>query len=75
MPTHEQIMTFVRRFLDKWVHTPNDIWVALYRLLLDYIYGVPRITDSNRLREGIWRERARQVELSLARAILVPPMK
>jgi hypothetical protein len=23
MPTHEQIMTFVRRFLDKWVHTPN----------------------------------------------------
>lgn len=50
MPTHEQIMTFVRHFLDKWVHTPDDIWVALYRLLLDYIYGVPRITDSNRLR-------------------------
>ncbi len=46
---------------------------ALYRLLLDYIYGVPRITDSNRLREGIWRERARQVELSLARAISCAP--
>jgi len=41
--------------------------------VLDYIYGVPRITDSNRLREGIWRERARQVELSLARAIPCAP--
>lgn len=66
-------MTFVRRFLDQWVHTPNDIWVALYLLLLDYIYGVPRITDSNRLKEGIWRERAKQVELSLAAAIPCKP--
>jgi hypothetical protein len=38
MPTHEEIMTFVRQFLDQWVHTTSDIWVALYRLLLDYIY-------------------------------------
>lgn len=69
MPTREEIMTFVRQFLEQWIHTTDDAWVALYRLLLDYAYDVPRITDSNRLTGGIWRFRAEQVELELARAI------
>ena len=66
MPTREEIMAFVSKMLDQWVFTVDDIWVALYRLLLDYVYDVPRITDSNRLKHGIWRERAKQVEHSLA---------
>jgi len=74
MPTHEEIMGFVSRFLTRWVQTVDDIWVAIYRLLLDYNYGVPRITDSNRLRTGsrgekIWRERAKQLEDGLAAAM------
>jgi hypothetical protein len=62
MPTREEIMTFVRQLFDRWIRTADDSWIALYRLLLDYIHGVPRITDSNRLKRGIWRERAEQVE-------------
>jgi len=69
MPTHEEIMAFVRQLLDQWVHTADDIWIALYRLLLDYAHGVPRITDSNRLRKGAWRERALQIEQILAEAM------
>jgi hypothetical protein len=75
MPTHEDIMAFIRSMLDDWVDAPDDIWVALYRLLLDYIYDVPRITDSNRLSHGIWRERARQVERALAAAMSCDPQK
>lgn len=59
-------MAFVCGILDQWITKADDIWIALYRLLLDYIHGVPRITDSNRLEHGIWRERAKQVERSLA---------
>lgn len=69
MPTREEIMAFVSKMLDQWIFTVDDIWVALYRLLLDYVYDVPRITDSNRLKHGIWRERAKQVERSLAKVM------
>lgn len=75
MPTHEEIMAFIRSLLDDWVSTPDDLWVALYRLLLDYIYDVPRITDSNRLKQGIWRERAKQVERALAAAMSCDPQE
>ena len=68
MPTREEIMAFVCQFFDRWIRNKDDIWLAFYRLLLDYIYGVPRITDSNRLRNGIWRDRARKVENDLAAA-------
>jgi hypothetical protein len=44
MPTREEIMAFVRKFLDQWIRTTSDVWVAIYRLLLDYVHGVPRIT-------------------------------
>lgn len=73
MPTREEILTFVRAFLDQQVHNPADVWVALYLLLLEYIHGVPRITDSNLLKQGIWRQRAFQIEEALARALLVEP--
>jgi hypothetical protein len=62
-------MKLVRQLLSQWIATPEDIWVGLYRLLLDYAHGVPRITDSNRLRSGIWRERATEVERMLATAM------
>lgn len=62
-------MVFVRKFLNRGIHTADDIWVAFYRLLLDYAHGVPRITDSNRLKRGIWRKRAQQVEQALAAAM------
>jgi len=80
MPTHEEIMAFVRKFLDQWIRRDDDIWVALYRLLLDYIYGVPRITDSNRLKPGprsekAWRERAKLVERALATAMQCDPQE
>lgn len=48
----------------------DNIWLALYRLLLDYAHGVPRITDSNRLKVGIWRERSKQIERALAAAMV-----
>jgi hypothetical protein len=66
MPTREEIMEFVSKFFDQWIRTADDIWSAIYRLFLDYIHGVLRITDSNRLKQGIWRERAKQVERALA---------
>lgn len=69
MPTREEIMAFVRQQFDRHVRTVGDSWLWLYCLLLDYIHGVPRITDSNRLRHGIWRERAKQVERVLASAM------
>lgn len=69
MPTREQIMAFVRQLFDQWIRTADDIWLAFYRLLLDYVHGVPRITDSNRLKRGIWRGRAEQVEQALAAAM------
>jgi len=73
MPTREEIMAFVRELSDRWVHTPADMWIALYRLLLDYKHDVPRITDSNRLRSGVWRRRALQVEQALAEALQCGP--
>lgn len=69
MPTREEIRVAVERLLAGWVRGPTNLWVPLYRLLLDYEHGVPRITDSNRLRRGIWRDRALQVETVLAQAI------
>lgn len=69
MPSRAEIYEFVRRQLDNWIRTSDDIWVAIYRLLLDYAHGVPRITDANRLRRGIWRERAKMVESALATAM------
>lgn len=69
MPTREEILAFVTQLFDQWVRTADNIWLALYRLLLDYAHGVPRITDSNRLKVGIWRERAKQIERALAAAI------
>jgi len=69
MPTREEIMAFVCQLLDRWISTADDIWVAFYRLLLDYAHGVPRITDSNRLKRGIWCERAEHVERVLAAAM------
>lgn len=65
-------MAFVKKFLQQRVLGPDDIWKALYCLLLDYIYGAPRITDSNRLTRGVWRRRAQQVEEALAAAIGCP---
>lgn len=73
MPTRDEIMAFVRKILDQRIQTVDDIWVVLYLLLLDYIYGVPRITDSNRLEGGIWRERAKQIEMALATALHCKP--
>lgn len=75
MPTREEIMAFVRQMLDQWIRTTADSWVALYRLLLDYTHGVPRITDSNRLRHGVWRGRAKQVEEALAEAMQCTPQE
>lgn len=79
MPTREQvIMAFVRQQLDLLVSSTDDIWVALYLLLLDYHSNVPRITDSNRFRPGkgqhpsIWFKRAEQVEQTLANALHCP---
>ncbi|MHC1569610.1 MAG: hypothetical protein ACXQTA_01135 [Candidatus Syntropharchaeales archaeon] len=69
MPTREEIMLFIRQVFERWIRSTDDIWVAFYRLLLDYAHGVPRITDSNRLRKGIWRERALKIERALAEAI------
>lgn len=69
MPTREEIMAFVRQLFDQWIRMPEDIWIAVYRLLLDYIHNVPRITDSNRLRRGVWRERAAHFEQILAAAM------
>ncbi len=69
MPTREQIMAFVMQLLDEWAVTLGTIWVCVYRLLLDYAHGVPRITDSNRLRRGLWRDRAKQIETALAAAM------
>ena len=68
MPTRAEIMAFVSQLFDQGIQTADDAWVALYRLILEYVYDVPRITDSNRLKRGIWRERARQVEEVLATA-------
>jgi hypothetical protein len=73
MPTREEIMAFVRQQFDRAVRTVDGAWLSLYCLLLDYVHGVPRITDSNRLRHGVWRERARQVELALASAMATDP--
>ena len=70
MPTREEIMRFVRQCFDQWIRTRDDVWLALYRLLLDYVHGVPRITDSNRLTgDKIWRSRAERVEQALAMGI------
>jgi hypothetical protein len=67
-------MEFIAAELAKLVRTPDDIWVALYVLLLDYANGVPRITDANRLKEGmIWYQRAKLVEQALARDLVCPP--
>ncbi len=75
MPTREEIMAFVRQQFDRGVRTVDDAWLSLYCLLLDYIHGVPRITDSNRLTHGIWRERAKQVERVLTSAMSRQPIK
>jgi hypothetical protein len=69
MPTREEILAFVTQLFDQWVRTADNIWLALYRLLLDYAHGVPRITDSNRLKVGIWRKRSKQIERALAAAM------
>ncbi len=53
MPTRDEIVSFVQNFLVSRVRSPQDIWIALYILLLDYAHGVPRITDANRLKAGI----------------------
>jgi hypothetical protein len=66
-------MALVRKLLDEWVSSPDDMWVAFYRLLLDYEHGVPRMTDSNRLKKGAWRQRALQVEAELAKALGCSP--
>ncbi|HHN47056.1 MAG TPA: hypothetical protein ENN09_06400, partial [Planctomycetes bacterium] len=73
MPTREEIMKLVSRLLNCWIAVPDDIWVALYRLLLDYAHGVPRITDSNRRKTGVWRRRALEVERLLAAAMSCEP--
>jgi hypothetical protein len=49
MPTREEILRFLTVELAKLVRIPDDVWIALYLLLLDYSNDVPRITDSNRL--------------------------
>ncbi len=69
MSSSDAIREFVQGFLDNTIKDRNDIWTGIYRLLLDYEHGVPRITDSNRLGKGIWRERALQVEQILARTL------
>jgi hypothetical protein len=67
-------MRFIATELAKLVKTPADIWVALYVLLLDYVNGVPRITDANRLApNSAWYRRAQIVEQRLAQALGVPP--
>ena len=73
MATREEIINFVYRLLKDWIRTEDDVWVSIYRLLLDYIYDVPRITDSNRLTEGVWRIRAQQFEIALAAALHCEP--
>ncbi|MBI3950417.1 MAG: hypothetical protein HY314_08195 [Acidobacteria bacterium] len=73
MPTREAICAFVRTLLQRWIEAGHDIGVSLYLLLLDYNYDVPRITDSNRLKQGIWRGRAQIVERELATALHCEP--
>jgi hypothetical protein len=62
-------MKIMKSLLDRWIGDPQDIWIALNRMLLDYEHGVPRITDSNRLKQGIWCHRTQLVEQELARAL------
>jgi hypothetical protein len=69
MPTRSQILTTLEQYLEQWVVIPDDAWLAIYRLLLDYEHGVPRITDSNRLVKGAWRARAKMVESALAKSL------
>ncbi len=69
MPTRDEIMQLLTVLFDQWVGDESQLWIALYRLLLDYEHGVPRIADSNRLKQGVWRERALQVQSLLARGL------
>lgn len=72
MPTREEIMAYVRQLLAQKVKIPDDFWIGIYCLLLDYIHDVPRITDSNRLKKGVWVQRAKQVEDAIAVALHCP---
>src|SRR5579859_6656169 len=74
MPTRAELMVLVVNLLNQWVDKPETLWVAIYRLLLDYEHDVPRITDSNRLKRGIWRTRAEQIEKALAEALRCNPI-
>lgn len=69
MPTRREILSSLEQYLERWAVVPSDACLALYRLLLDYEHSVPRITDSNRLVKGTWRERAKMVESVLAEAM------
>jgi len=69
MPTREQVMEFIKEFLWASIRALDEAWISLYRLFLDYAHGVPRITDSNRLRGGAWRQRALEFQGALAVAI------
>ena len=73
MPTREEVLGFIYQLLKNWISTEEDVWVSIYRLLLDYIYDVPRIIDGNRLVQGIWRSRALQVEQALANGLRCDP--
>ena len=53
MPTRDEIMELVTVLFDRSISDENSLWIALYRLLLDYEHGVPRITDSNQLRNKV----------------------
>lgn len=63
----------VKTLFDEWQTTPDTLWQSIYRLLLDYVHDVPRITDANRLRKGVWQQRAKQVEQILAQALKCSP--
>jgi hypothetical protein len=73
MPTREEILAFVCEQFDRAVRTIDAAWLSIYCLLLDYVHDVPRITDSNRLKHGVWRERAKHVERALASAMAIHP--
>lgn len=69
MPTREEIMAFIKKMLGDMILQKKDVWVALYCLFLDYIHSAPRITDSNRLKKGVWLDRAKTVENVLSEAL------
>ena len=66
MPTRAEYEPVARGILSPHLTGPSSAWRGFYQLLLWFVHGVPHIYDGNMLRKGIWRERAKAVQESLA---------